>query len=176
MKFTPTALAGVLRIDLEPRADERGMFARLHCPEEFAAAGIAFTPLQMNLSRNIAKHTLRGMHFQEAPYAEAKVVRVVSGSAYDVAIDLRSDSPTFGRWTAATLTAAGGEALYIPEGCAHGFLTLEAGTDVLYQMGKMYVPGQARGVRWDDPAFGVQWPAVPAVMDARDRRWEEWVG
>ncbi len=176
MKFSPTTVVGVLRIDIEPHTDERGLFARLHCPDEFAAAGIAFTPVQMNLSRNTAKHTLRGMHFQDFPYAEAKVVRVVAGAVYDVVIDLRPESPTYQRWFAATLTAAGGEALYIPGGCAHGFLTLEAGVDVLYQMGRMYVPGQARGVRWDDPAFGVAWPAPPAVMDAKDRAWAEWRG
>ena len=163
-----------MRIAIEPHTDERGMFARIFCPDEFAAAGITFTPGQMNLSRNTAKHTLRGMHYQDPPYAEAKVVRVVAGSVYDVVIDLRRDSPTYQRWTATTLTAAGGEALHIPEGCAHGFLTLEAGTDVLYQMGRMYEPGQARGVRWDDPAFGVALPAAPEVMDAKDRGWADW--
>jgi len=174
VKFTPTELMGVMRIDVEPRADERGMFARLYCPEEFAAVGIAFTPLQMNLSRNIAKHTLRGMHYQEPPHAEAKLVRVVAGSAYDVVIDLRPDSPTFKGWTAARLTASGGEALFVPEGCAHGFLTLEWGTDVLYQMGGLHIPGLARGLRRDDPAFAVTWPAAPAVIDGKDRGWGWW--
>ena len=174
MKFAPTALPGVMRITIEPHTDERGMFARLYCPEEFAAAGIDFKPVQMNLSRNRAKHTLRGMHYQDPPHAEAKVVRVVAGSVYDAVIDLRRDSPTYKAWTAAHLTAAGGEALYIPEGCAHGFLTLEDGADVLYQMGQMYALGQARGVRWDDRAFGVTWPAEPAVTDGKDRVWGAW--
>jgi dTDP-4-dehydrorhamnose 3,5-epimerase len=174
VNITPTELPGVLRISIEPRTDQRGMFARLYCPDEFAAAGIDFAPVQMNLSRNTARHTLRGMHYQDAPNAEAKLVRVVAGAIYDVAIDLRPASPTYRRWTAARLTAAGAEALYIPEGCAHGFLTLEAGTDVLYQMGRKYLPGLARGVRWDDPAFHVEWPAAPEIMDEKDRRWGDW--
>jgi dTDP-4-dehydrorhamnose 3,5-epimerase len=171
VKFLDTQIPGVKRIVPAPHADARGMFARLYCPEEFSSAGIGFAPVQINLSRNTHVHTLRGMHYQVTPFAEAKVVRAVRGAIYDVVLDLRPDSPAFRRWTAATLSAESGDALYIPEGCAHGFLTLAADTDVLYQMGRAYVPGHAKGVRWDDPAFAIHWPAAPAVMDDKDRMW-----
>jgi dTDP-4-dehydrorhamnose 3,5-epimerase len=171
MKFERTGLEGVFRILAEPREDARGFFARIYCPDEFANAGIAFTSTQINLSRNTARHTLRGMHWQDAPFAEAKVVRCLRGRIYDVVADIRRDSPTFGRWIACELDAVTANALYIPEGCAHGFLTLEADTDVLYQMGRMYEPGQARGFRYDDPAFAIQWPAVPSVVGEADLKW-----
>ncbi|MGD1037211.1 MAG: dTDP-4-dehydrorhamnose 3,5-epimerase family protein [Roseiarcus sp.] len=171
MKFERTELPGVMLILPQPIADERGFFARLFCPEEFAAAGCAFAPAQMSLSRNHAKHTLRGLHFQAAPFAEAKIVRVARGSVYDVVIDLRPESPAHRRWTAATLSADNGEALLVPEGCAHGFLTLEDSTDVLYQIDRVYKPGRARGVRYDDPALKVAWPAAPRVIAPVDLAW-----
>jgi dTDP-4-dehydrorhamnose 3,5-epimerase len=175
LKFTPTEVAGVLRVSPEPAHDIRGLFARLYCPAEFAAAGLGdFRPTQVNLSRNTAARTLRGMHVQAPPHAEAKLVRVVQGRAYDVALDLRPDSPTYRRWTATVLAANTMEALFIPEGCAHGFLTLEPATDVLYQMGRPYEPGFGQGVRWDDPAFRIAWPAQPDVIDARDTAWPDW--
>jgi len=171
MKFAPTALPGVARVSIERVADGRGFFARLHDPQEFAAAGLPFAPLQTSLSRNDAAFTLRGLHFQAPPYEEAKLVRVVRGAAYDVVVDLRRDSPTYRRWIAATLSAENGEALLIPAGCAHGFLTLEASTDVLYQIDRGYVPGHARGLRYDDPAIGVEWPAPPRVIAPADLGW-----
>ena len=171
MKFAPTELPGVARVSLEPFADARGFFARLHCPDEFAAAGLPFVPAQTSLSRNDAVFTLRGLHFQAPPNDEAKLVRVTRGAIYDVVVDLRRDSPTFRRWIAATLSADNGEALLIPAGCAHGFLTLEAATDVLYQIDRLHVPGQARGLRYDDPAIGVAWPAPPRVIAPADLAW-----
>ena len=171
MKFAATELQGVARVSLQPFADARGFFARLHDPEEFAAAGLPFAPLQTSLSRNDAAFTLRGMHFQAPPHAEAKLVRVVRGSAYDVVVDLRRDSPTYRRWIAATLSAENGEALLIPAGCAHGFLTLEDSTDVLYQIDRLYVAGHARGLRYDDPALGIAWPAAPRVVAPADLAW-----
>jgi len=171
MKFSPTAIAGVMRVGLEPLGDERGFFARLYCPEEFAAAGLSFSPLQISLSRNVKPRTLRGLHFQRPPDDEAKLVRVVRGAAFDVAVDLRPDSATYLRWVAATLSAETGEALLIPRGCAHGFLTLEADTDVLYQIDRVHARGHAAGVRFDDPAIGVKWPAAPEVMSEADRAW-----
>jgi dTDP-4-dehydrorhamnose 3,5-epimerase len=175
LRFLPTHVAGVLRIGTDPHADVRGLFARLYCPMEYAAAGLqAFQPTQVNLSRNAAAMTLRGMHFQRPPYAEAKLVRVVRGRAFDVAIDLRRGSPSYGKWAGTVLDSEGMDAVFIPEGCAHGFLTLEPDTDMLYQMGRCHVQGQACGVRWDDPAFAVDWPAVPAVIDPRDREWPDW--
>ncbi len=171
MKFEPTELPGVARIVPEPIGDERGFFARLFCPKEFAEAGYAFTPAQMSLSRNTSAHTLRGLHFQAQPFAEAKIVRAARGSVYDVVVDLRPESPAYRRWTAAILSAENGEALLVPEGCAHGFLTLEDGTDVLYQIDRVYTPGHARGVRYDDPELNVAWPAAPRVIAPADLTW-----
>jgi dTDP-4-dehydrorhamnose 3,5-epimerase len=171
VKFEPTEIAGVVRIGLQPHADERGFFARLFCPDEFAAAGCAFAPAQMNLSRNALAGTLRGLHFQAAPHAEAKIVRVTRGAIYDVAVDLRPESPTHRRWIGATLTAEGGDALLIPEGCAHGFLTLTYETDVLYFMDRMFEPGHSQGLRYDDPAIGVRWPSPPRVISGADLAW-----
>jgi dTDP-4-dehydrorhamnose 3,5-epimerase len=171
MKFERSELSGVVRVVPEPIADERGFFARLHCPEEFAGAGYPFAPAQTSLSRNHAAGTLRGLHFQSPPFAEAKLVRAVRGSVYDVVVDLRPESPTYRRWTAAFLSADNGEALLIPEGCAHGFLTLEDSTDVLYQIDRLYTPGHARGVRYDDPALKIRWPAAPSVIAPADLAW-----
>jgi dTDP-4-dehydrorhamnose 3,5-epimerase len=171
MRFEPTELPDVVRIVPERIADERGFFARLFCPEEFAAAGYSFAPVQTSLSHNHAAHTLRGLHFQSAPFAEAKIVRAVRGGVYDVVVDLRPESPAYRRWTAATLSAENGEALLIPAGCAHGFLTLEDSTDVLYQIDRLYTPGHARGVRFDDPALEVRWPASPSVIAPADLAW-----
>lgn len=168
MRFTPTSLPGVIVAEADIASDERGAFARLYCPEEFAAAGIAFTSTQVNLSTNPALHTLRGLHYQEPPRAEAKLVRCVRGRAYDVALDLRPDSPAFGRWEAVELDAETMRALFLPEGIAHGFLTLAPDTHILYQMGRCHEPGFGRGVRWNDPAFAIAWPAEPAVISPRD--------
>lgn len=169
MRIHATALPGVMRVEAEPHGDGRGAFARIYCPEEFAAAGILdFRPMQANLSRNHARHTLRGMHYQPAPNAEAKLVHVVRGAVFDVAIDLRPESPTYKRWTGCRLDADGMAALFVPEGCAHGFLTLEPETDVLYHMGRLFTPGHGAGLRWDDRTFGVDWPAEPAVISERD--------
>lgn len=176
MRFVPTEIAGVVRVEAEPHEDARGGFARLHCPEEFAAAGIPFTPAQTSLSHNRAAGTLRGMHFQAAPHAETKLVRVTRGRAFDVAVDLRPDSHTHRRWTAAELSADNLVALFIPQGVAHGFLTLEPGTDVLYQIAPAYRPGHDAGVRWDDPAFGIAWPARPQVISDRDATYPDYRG
>jgi dTDP-4-dehydrorhamnose 3,5-epimerase len=171
MKFAPTEIAGVARVFLERAVDARGFFARLHCPDEFAAAGFPFAPLQTSLSRNDAAFTLRGLHFQAPPHDEAKLVRVVRGAACDVVVDLRRASATYKRWIAATLSADNGEALLIPAGCAHGFLTLEDATDVLYQIDRRHQPGQARGLRYDDPALAIAWPAPPRVIAPPDLAW-----
>ncbi len=171
MKFSATTLEGVIAIELEPHRDDRGFFARTFDAIEFARAGIDFTPAQMNISRNDAIHTLRGMHWQDAPYDEDKVVRVTSGAIYDVVVDLRPDSTTYRKWIAATLDARTGNGLFIPRGCAHGFLTIEPATDVFYLMGQAYTPGHARGFRYDDPAFAIDWPAAPKVIAPADLTW-----
>ncbi|HEY8574131.1 dTDP-4-dehydrorhamnose 3,5-epimerase [Phenylobacterium sp.] len=174
MRFSRTEIAGVMVVDIEPHTDERGAFARLHCPDEFAAAGCPFTPAQTSLSRNTHAGTLRGLHYQPAPHAEVKLVRAIRGRIFDVAVDLRADSPTHSRWTATELSAENARALLIPEGVAHGFLTLEADTDVLYQISPAFEPGHEAGVRWDDPAFGIEWPAPPKVISARDASYPDY--
>jgi dTDP-4-dehydrorhamnose 3,5-epimerase len=171
VKFSATPIPGLTRIEIEPHADARGFFARLYCPEEFAAAGLDFAPLQMSLSRNREKGVLRGLHFQAPPHDEAKVVRVVRGSAFDVVVDLRPDSAAYRRWFGARLTAEAGDALFIPRGCAHGFLTLEPDTDVLYQIDRLHAPGHGRGLRYDDPAIAISWPAPPRVIAPADLAW-----
>ena len=177
MKFLETEIPGVVRILPEPFIDQRGTFSRLYCPKEFSDAGLDdFKPVQINLSRNVAMHTLRGLHWQDPPHAEAKLVRVTCGAIWDVAVDLRPDSPTRLQWAALRLDASSAEAFFIPEGFAHGFLTLEPDTDVLYQVSHVYAPGSERGARWDDPAFSIDWPARPAVISDRDRAYSDFVG
>jgi dTDP-4-dehydrorhamnose 3,5-epimerase len=173
MIFQESRVARAFEISLEPRVDERGFFARSWCQQEFDQQGLNSHFVQCNISYNPKKHTMRGMHYQVEPFAEAKVVRCVKGSIYDVVIDLRPESPTFRQWASATLTAENRRMLYIPEGCAHGFLTLEDETEVLYQMSEFYHADSARGVRWDDPAFSIRWPAVPALMSERDRTYPD---
>ncbi|HEY0437267.1 MAG TPA: dTDP-4-dehydrorhamnose 3,5-epimerase family protein [Phenylobacterium sp.] len=175
MRFSPTAIAGVVLVEIEPREDERGSFARVQCPDEFAAAGHPFQPAQTSLSRNPHAGTLRGLHYQPAPFAETKLVRAVRGRIFDVAVDLRSDSPTYRRWTAAELSADDANALLIPQGVAHGFLTLEPDTDVLYQISPAFTPGHEAGVRWDDPAFAIAWPAPPRLISGRDANYPDHV-
>jgi dTDP-4-dehydrorhamnose 3,5-epimerase len=171
VKFTSTEIPGVVEIESEPHHDPRGFFARIYCPEEFASAGIQFISTQINLSRNMQKHTLRGMHWRDAPHAEAKIVRVTSGAIYDVVVDIRPESPGRCRWIARRLDAISGNALFIPEGCAHGFLTLEENTDVLYQMSRPHVAGPSRGLRFDDPGIAITWPAEPKVISEADLAW-----
>jgi len=168
MDFQRTAVDGVFRVAAQPHRDERGAFARLHCPDEFAAAGLPFSPVQTSLSGNPHSGTLRGLHYQAAPHAETKLVRCVRGRVFDVAVDLRPASPTYRKWVGLELSADNLLALFIPEGVAHGFLTLEADTDVLYQISPAYTPGHEAGVRWDDPAFGVAWPEPPQLISPRD--------
>lgn len=173
MIFTATPIAGVVAIAPERHQDERGAFFRSWCAQEFLAAGIAFAPAQASLSENPRRHTLRGLHWRAAPCAEAKLVRCVRGAVFDVALDLRPDSATRLRHVAATLSAADGNALLIPAGCAHGFLTLTDDAAVEYLIDVPYAPGHDRGARWDDPAFGIAWPAKPAVIGARDATWPD---
>lgn len=169
MIFRAMKVAGAFAIDLERHTDDRGSFARAYCAREFAEQGLDPRLLQCSLSSNLRKGTLRGMHYSVPPHAEAKVVRCVRGGIYDVVVDLRTDSPTFRAWAAEVLTADNGRAVYVPEGVAHGFLTIEDTSDVLYQMSEFYNPACARAVRWNDPALGIAWPEEPTVMSDRDR-------
>jgi dTDP-4-dehydrorhamnose 3,5-epimerase len=161
-------------IELEPRADERGLFARTYCSTEFAAHGIHDRFTQDNLSRNPRSGTLRGMHYQDESHGESKLVRCGRGAIFDVAIDIRPGSSTWGQWFGVELTAEGGTALYIPAGLAHGFVTLTDDTDVLYKMGADFVPGAGGGVRWNDPTFGVEWPVSDPFLSERDAAYPDW--
>jgi len=169
MRFTETALPGAFIVDIERHEDERGFFARSWCMQEFRDRDLNPCVVQCNVSWNRSKGTLRGMHYQAAPHAEVKLVRCTRGSVHDVIIDLREKSPTFRRHVGVELSADNYRALYIPEGLAHGFLTLQDDSEVFYQMSAFYEPSAARGVRWNDPAFGIAWPLAVSVISHRDR-------
>ena len=169
MKFLPTPLAGAYLIELEQLDDERGFFARSFCQNEFKAHGLDPVVAQCNVSFNRRRGTLRGLHYQAAPHAEAKLVRCTRGAVWDVIVDLRKGSLTVRQWHAAELTAENRRALYVPAGFAHGFQTLADDTEVLYQMSEFYHPESARGVRWDDPALGIDWPVPDPILSNRDR-------
>lgn len=169
MLFTETKLKGAYIIDVKRLEDERGFFGRSYCQREFEALGLNTNVVQTNVSYNKKKGTLRGMHMQLAPHEETKLVRCTHGAIYDVIVDLRPDSPTFKQWVGVELTADSYRMLYVPEGFAHGFITLEDNTDVTYQVTQFYTPGAERGYRWDDPAFNIQWPIEPVVISEKDR-------
>ena len=169
MKFIETPLKGAYIIELEPIEDERGFFARSFCKEEFKRHGIEFEVAQCNISYNKKKGTLRGMHYQAPPHEEGKLVSCIKGAICDVIIDLRPDSPTYCKWFAVELTAKNYKMLYVPKGFAHGFQTLEDNTVVFYQMSEFYHPECARGVRWNDPAFGIEWPISNPIMSEKDK-------
>lgn len=168
MKFRDLPLDGACLIELEPQVDERGFFARSFCVDELADHGKPITIAQENVSFNRRRGTLRGMHLQREPNGEVKIVRCTRGAIYDVIVDVRAASPTRARWTGVELTASNRNALYVPRGFAHGFLTLEDDTEVAYAMGSRYVPGAGTGYRYDDPAFAIAWPFAPVVISPRD--------
>ena len=169
MKFTPTRIDGVWVVEMERQHDERGWFARTWCLEEFRLRGLEARLDQCSSSFNLRRGTLRGMHYQVAPYEEAKVVRCTRGAVFDVALDLRRDSDTFCDWFGLELTAENGLGLYIPNGCAHGFQTLEDNTEIFYSITEAYRPDSGRAVRWDDPRFSIAWPLPnQAILSPRD--------
>jgi dTDP-4-dehydrorhamnose 3,5-epimerase len=175
MRFVPLELPGAYVVELEPVRDERGYFARTWSREELSAAGLNPLVAQCSTSRSERAGTLRGMHFQHPPHAEAKLVRCTRGAIFDVIVDLRPESPTHCRWVGAELTEENGKAMYVPEGFAHGFQTLTDGVDVLYMISVPYAPEAAAGVRWDDPAFGIDWPsAAGRTISDRDRAWPDY--
>lgn len=174
MRFIETRLQGAYIIEPEPIEDERGFFARTFCAREFEAQGLNPCVAQCNISYNKKKGTLRGMHYQAEPHAEAKLVRCTRGALYDVIIDLRPQSPTFKEWTAVELTADNRRMLYIPEGFAHGFQTLENDTEVFYLMSAFYRPECSQGVRWDDSTFNIVWPEKQPIISNRDRCLSTW--
>ena len=176
MLFTKIELEGAFLIDPEQIQDERGFFARTWCWKEVVDRGLSPQVVQCSISFNLRKGTLRGMHYQVAPHAETKVVRCTMGAIYDVIIDLRPDSPTFKRWAAFELTARNHRMAYISEGFAHGFQTLEDNTEVFYQMSGFYAPESARGVRWNDPVFGIQWPLGDQILSPQDQQYPDYCG
>jgi dTDP-4-dehydrorhamnose 3,5-epimerase len=175
MRFTPAELPGVYLIEPERLEDERGFFARTWCQQEFAAHQLDAQLTQCNISFNVHRGTLRGLHYQVAPHAEAKVIRCTMGAVYDVAVDLRPDSPTFKHWLAVELTAQNRTMIYLPHGIAHGLQTLADNSEVFYQMSEVYHPECARGVRWNDAAFGIRWPLEPIVISLKDQQYPDFV-
>ena len=173
MIFRPTGIDGVWVLEIERLEDRRGFFARTWDSSELAERGLNARLAQCSISYNARRGTLRGMHFQAAPHEEAKLVRCTSGAIFDVALDLRPSSASFKGWFGVELTAENRRALYVPEGCAHGFLTLTDDSEVLYQISEVYAPDAARGVRWDDPAFGIDWPGEVVVITERDRTYPD---
>jgi dTDP-4-dehydrorhamnose 3,5-epimerase len=173
MIFRDTGIGGAWVIEPERLEDERGFFARTWDTEEFADRGLSPDVAQCSISYNRVRGTLRGLHYQVAPHEEAKLVRCTAGAIFDVVVDLRPDSSTFRGWFGVELSAENRLALYVPEGCAHGFLTLDDECEVHYQISQLYVPEAASGVRWDDPAFGITWPGEVVVMNERDRSYPD---
>ena len=173
MIFTETKLKGAFIVEPERLEDARGFFARSWCQKEFATHGLSPRIVQCNISFNVKRGTLRGMHYQAAPYEEAKLVRCTNGAIHDVIVDLRPDSSTYKQHLEAVLTAENRKMLFIPEGFAHGFLTLDDNTEVYYQMSEFYSPEHARGFRWNDPAFSITWPEDIRVISERDRNYPD---
>jgi dTDP-4-dehydrorhamnose 3,5-epimerase len=169
VRFVETPIAGAIVVEVEPMEDERGFFARTWDAAEFEDHGLTAALAQCSISFNRHKGTLRGLHYQVAPHEEAKLVRCTAGAIFDVLVDLREASATYTRSFAVELTPGSGRQLYVPEGCAHGFLTLADSTEVSYQISEAYSPDHSRGVAWDDPAFGIPWPAAVSVISDRDR-------
>ncbi len=171
LRFSPTSVVGAVLIDPIFREDDRGHFSRSWCIREFAEQGIDFVPVQANTGFSIRKGTLRGLHYQVTPALEAKLVRCTRGAIFDVVLDLRPQSPSYLKWHGVELRADNYQMFYLPEGCAHGYQTLEEHTDLFYMTSQCFTPGAARGVRFDDPAFGIEWPIVPTAMSEQDRSW-----
>ena len=173
MNFQETPLKGAFVIQLNQLTDDRGFFARSYCQQEFEEHGLVPRVVQANVSYNIQKGTLRGMHYQISPYEETKLVRCTCGAIYDVIIDLRKDSATYKQWFGVELTAENHAMLYVPESFGHGFLTLADHTEVTYMVSQFYTPGSERGIRWNDPAIGIEWPGEAQVISQKDAGWED---
>ena len=176
MKFHQTALAGAYVIELEKLEDNRGFFARAWCQQEFEDHGLVSRVVQANNSFNTKAGTLRGMHYQIAPHEETKLVRCTSGALYDVIVDLRPESPTYKQWFGVELTAQNYKMLYVPANFAHGFITLEDNTEAIYFVSEFYTPGAEQGLRWNDPAFNIEWPRSADVISDKDAAWPDFSG
>jgi len=175
MIFSETRVRGAFVLDLERREDERGYFARAWCRKEFETLGLVTAFVQANVSFSKERGTVRGLHYQAAPHEETKLIRCSRGAIYDVVLDVRKTSLTYGEWVGIELVAGSQRTLYVPAGCAHGFQTLEDDTEVFYQVSEFYAPAAERGVRYDDPAFRIRWPRVVAAISEKDRSWPDYV-
>jgi dTDP-4-dehydrorhamnose 3,5-epimerase len=171
MRFTETGIADAWVVDPSPHEDERGRFMRAWCAREFAEHNVDFSPVQANMGFSVQRGTLRGMHYQVAPALEAKLVRCTRGTIFDVVLDLRRNSSTYGQWCGVELSAQNGRMLFVPEHCGHGYQTLEDNTEMFYMTSAFYTPSAVRGIRFDDPAFGIAWPLPPTVVSEQDRNW-----
>jgi dTDP-4-dehydrorhamnose 3,5-epimerase len=176
MKFTAAPITGAYVIDVQRIGDERGFFGRLWCHREFENMGLVATIVQSNIGVSKTAGTLRGLHFQRPPHQEVKIIRCPRGAIFDVIVDLRPESPTFKRWFGVVLSQENNSMLYVPEGCATGYLTLRDDTEIYYHTSKAYQPDSAAGVRWDDPALGIEWPAEIRVVSENDRNWPNFTG
>jgi len=171
MRFTPTPIKGAFIVDLEERRDDRGFFARVWCQQEFVAHGLNARFVQCNSSSSRERGTMRGLHYQTAPYGEAKLVGCIRGRVFDVIVDMRPDSPSYLKAFGAELTEQNRSMMYVPEGCAHGYLTLEDDSEVLYPVTEFYHPEAEAGLRWDDPVVSVAWPETPRIVSPKDQAW-----
>lgn len=175
MRYLTAEIPGLMLMEADLLTDQRGFFARLFCREELSGQGLDFSLAQANLSNNRRRGTLRGLHYQKPPCAEDKIVRAVAGAVYDLVLDLRADSPAFGRWAGFELSAENRRAVLVPQGCAHGYLTLSDGAEMLYLVNASYQPGAEGGLRWNDPSFDLKWPFEPELISDKDRNWPDFV-
>jgi len=176
MKFTETKLKGAFIVEIEKLTDDRGFFARAWCRKEFEAHGLTSAVVQANVSFNRKRGTLRGMHYQIAPFQESKLIRCTRGAIYDVIIDLRPESPTYRQWIGVELTADNYTLFFVPEDFSHGFITLMDDTEITYQVSQFYTPGSEKGIRFNDPTFNIQWPLEVSVISDKDSNWPDFVG
>lgn len=175
MNFKKTPITGAYVVDIEPKGDERGFFARGFCHQEFEALGLNSKVVQANIGVSRQRGTLRGLHYQIAPYAETKLVRCTAGAVFDVIVDLRPASSSYRKWLGVELAADTRRMIYVPEGCAHGYLTLVDNTEIFYLVSQFYSAEAERGLRWNDPVFGIEWPIIQdLVISEKDRRWPDW--
>lgn len=173
MKFTEAPIKGVFVVELEKRGDDRGFFARIFCVDEFSKHGMNPTIAQINMSECVYKGTVRGLHYQTSEAAEAKFIRCIKGSVFDVCVDVRPESPTYKKWFGVELSAQNLKAAYIPEGFAHGYVSLEDHSQVIYSASRVYTPGSEKGIRYNDQAIGIQWPIEPTIVSDKDKSWPD---
>jgi dTDP-4-dehydrorhamnose 3,5-epimerase len=176
VRFEPATIEGSFLVCMELREDDRGWFARAWCEAEFRERGIEMRAAQTNVSYNRRRGTIRGLHWQTEPHGESKLLRCTAGHVFDVAVDVRAGSPTYGRWQGIHLAAGDGRLVYVPAGCAHGYQALADASEVTYDTSYPYMPGAERGIRWNDPAFGIEWPISDVIVSEKDTAWPDYDG